>query len=33
MDPDLDCLGGNPVLKDSVKCLEDITLNYDLVDI
>ena len=33
MDPDLDCSGGNPVLKDSVKCLEDITLNYDLVDI
>ena len=33
MDPDLDCLGGNPVLKDSVKCVEDILMNYDLVDI
>ena len=33
MDPDLDCSGGNPVLKDSVKCVEDIMLNYDLVDI
>ena len=26
MDPDLDCSGGNPVLKDSVKCVEDITV-------
>ena len=33
MDPDLDCSGRNPVLKDSVKCVEDIMLNYDLVDI
>ena len=33
MDPDLDCSGGNPVLKDSVKYVEDIMLNYDLVDI
>ena len=33
MDPDLDCSGGNRVLKDSVKCVEDIMLNYDLVDI
>ena len=33
MDPDLDCSGGNPVSKDSVKCVEDIMLNYDLVDI
>ena len=33
MDPDLDCSGGNAVLKDSVKCVEDIMLNYDLVDI
>ena len=33
MDPDLDYSGGNPVLKDSVKCVEDIILNYDLVDI
>ena len=33
MDPDLDCSGGNAVLQDSVKCVEDIMLNYDLVDI
>ena len=33
IDPDLDCSGGNPVLKDSVKCVEDILMNYDLVDI
>ena len=33
MDPDLDCSGGIPVLKDSVKCVEDIMLKYDLVDI
>ena len=33
MDPDLDCSDGNPVLKDSVKCVKDIMLNYDLVDI
>ena len=33
MDPNLDFSGGNPVLKDSVKCVEDIVLNYDLVDI
>ena len=33
MDPDLDCSGGNPFLKDSVKCVEDIMMNYDLVDI
>ena len=33
MDPNLDCSGGNPVLKDSVKCVEDIMMNYDLVDI
>ena len=33
MDPDLDCSGGNPVLKDSVKCVEDILMNYDLVDV
>ena len=33
MDPNLDCSGGNPVLKDSVKCVEDIMINYDLVDI
>ena len=33
MDPNLDCSGGNPVLKDSVKYVEDIMMNYDLVDI
>ena len=33
MDPDLDCSGGNPVLKDSVKCVEDMMMSYDLVDI
>ena len=33
IDPDLDCSGRNPVLKDSVKCVEDILMNYDLVDI
>ena len=33
MDPDLDCSGGNPFLKDSVKCVDDIMMNYDLVDI
>ena len=25
MDPGLDCSGGNPVLNDSVKCVEDIS--------
>ena len=29
MDPDLDCSGGIPMLKDSVKCVEDIMMNYD----
>ena len=33
MDPDLDCSGGNPAVKDSVKCVEDVMMNYDLVDI
>ena len=33
MDPDLDCSGGNRVLKDSVKCVEDMMMSYDLVDI
>ena len=23
MDPDLDCSGGNPAIKESVKCVED----------
>ena len=32
MDPDLDCSGGNPVVKNSVKCVEDVMMNYDLVD-
>ena len=31
MDPDLDCSGGNPVLKDSVKCVEDMMMSYDLI--
>ena len=31
MDRDLDCSGGNPALKDSVKCVEDIVMNCDLV--
>ena len=29
MDPDLDSSGGNPVVKDSVKCVEDVMMNYD----
>ena len=29
VDPDLDCSGGIPMLKDSVKCVEDIMMNYD----
>ena len=33
LEPDLDCCGGNLVLKDSVKFEENIMLNYDLVDI
>ena len=33
MDSDLDCWGGNPAVKDSVKCVEDVMMNYDLVDI
>ena len=33
MDPDLDCSGGNPAVRDSVKCVEDVMMNYDLVDI
>ena len=32
-DPDLDCSGGKPVLKESVKFVDDILLNNDLVDI
>ena len=33
MDPDFVCSGGNPVVKESVKCVEDVMMNYDLVDI
>ena len=33
LEPDLDCSGGNPVLKDSVKFVENIMMNYNLVDI
>ena len=33
MDLNLDCSGGNPALKDSVNCMEDVLMNYDLVDI
>ena len=29
----LDCLGGNTTLKESVKFLEDILIEHDLVDI
>lgn len=33
LDPDWDCSGGNPTKKDSVKHVQDICLNFDLVDI
>ena len=33
LDSDLDCSGGNPFKKDSVKCIQDLCLDYDLVDI
>ena len=33
LDPDLDCSGGNPTKKDSVKHVQDVCLNFDLVDI
>ena len=33
IDPDLDCSVGNPTKKDSVKHIQDICLNFDLVDI
>ena len=33
LDPDWDCSGGNPIKKDSVKFIEDMCLNFDLVDI
>ena len=32
-DPDLDCSGGVPKVKESSKILDDICLNYDLIDI
>ena len=31
LDPALDCFGGNPALKESVKFLEDIMTENDLV--
>ena len=33
MDLNLDCAGGSPKKKESVKFLNDICLNYDLIDI
>ena len=33
LDPSKDCSGGNPVLKHSVKALEDILIENDLIDI
>ena len=33
MDKNLDCAGGSPKEKESVKLLNDICLNYDLIDI
>ena len=33
MDADLDFSGRNHVVKESVKCVEDVMMNYDLVDI
>ena len=33
LDPDWDCSGGNPAKKDSVKYIQVICLNFDLVDI
>ena len=33
MDVDLDCLGGNPTQKESLKYIQDMCLNFDLVDI
>ena len=32
-DQDLDCSGGNPTKKTSLSCIQDICLNFDLVDI
>ena len=33
LDSDLDCSGGNPFRKESVKNIQDLCLDYDLVDI
>ena len=33
IDPDLDCSGGNQTKKDSVKNVQDLCLDFDLVDI
>ena len=33
IDPELDCSRGNPTKKDSVKHIQDICLNFDLLDI
>ena len=33
IDPDLDCSGGNQMKKDSVKKVQDLCLDFDLVDI
>ena len=33
LQPSLDCSGGNTTLKESVKVLEDLLIQYDLVDI
>ena len=33
MQPSLDCSEGNTTLKESVKALEDLLIQYDLVDI
>ena len=33
LDSDLDCSGGNPSKKDIVKNIQDLCLDYDLVDI
>ena len=32
-DPDFDSSGGSPTVKESVKLLQDICMNYDLIDI
>ena len=32
-EPNLDCLGSTPAKKDSVKCIQDMCLDYDVIDI